>query len=482
MFLNWPTSWLLASQIDKLFQAVDGLRVRSFRFLYLYNNTKMSQFLMFLLLFVPGLTFAQEKASTITIKSAVGAALEKYPVTRSAREKVEEADASRRSAISKAFPTMEIKATATESKSAANGQFVTFGGNPYSQYKLDLNLSQPIYAGGALTAGINYSNREKDIRQTELRIAERDLTLNVMESFYSVLLQQRQAELLKQVQVVLKQALGITERYVKIGRGQKADLLQIRSQLALISPRISQAENKVIDAVSQLAVYLGLPEQTKLTISGNLAPVSKDIYKKQKTVPPLPLLEIQRADWLVEQAENKRTVDLAKHWPSLAAVGTIGRSSYTKPELFDEFATSWSVGLQLTVPIFTGLSSFHERRLTAAQVKQLELSAEQLHSQSRSTQVQSEKDLEVAQQMLEGSQAAAKFSAAALKEAEREYRLQISDYLHLITAEENYIDSATAYNQAKYDYIIAVAKYFNATGVPLAELVDMLEKNKNKEE
>ncbi len=439
---------------------------------------------MLMTLLFSALAAAQEKPITnaITIKSAVGAALEKYPDAKSAREKVEEAEASRRAAISKAFPTITLNATATEQKAAANGPTVAFRGDPYSQYKVDLSLSQPLYSGGALMAGINYSNKERDIRRLDLQITERDLTFNVLQSFYSVLLQQRQADLLKQVNVVLKQALNITERYVRIGRGQKADLLQIRSKIALLNPRILQAENRVIEAVSQLSVYLGLTESTKVSIVGSLAPVSKDLFKKQRAATPTPLFEIQRADWLVEQAESKRTIDLAKHWPSLAAVGTIARTSYTKPELFDDFGTSWSLGLQLSVPIFSGLSSFQDRRVFAAQVRQLEYTAQRTHTQSKSTQIQSEKDLEVAQQMLEGSQAAAKFSTAALKEAEREYRLQISDYLHLITAEENYIDSATAYNQAKYDYILAVAKYYNATGIPLSELVDMLEKNQNKEE
>lgn len=426
---------------------------------------------------------AQDKPTVISIKTAVGLAIEKFPDAKAARGKLEEAASTRKATIAKAFPTVNFVTTATEQKAAANGGAgILFGGSPYSQYRMDLTLNQPIYAGGALSAGIKYSNKELEIRQLDVTMSERDLALKVMESFYSVLLQQRQADLSKQVEKILKQALSISEKYFKIGRGQKADVLQIKSKLALLAPKIAQAENKVIQAVSQLAVYLGLAEAQRISLVGNLAPISKDVIKVKRNIKPVEVPEIKRADLLVEQFGYKSTVEMAKHWPSLSAVGGIGRSAFTNSELFNENGASWSFGLQLTIPLFTGLSSFSERRVYALQERDLMFTAEKTHTQSRSTQVQSEKDLEVAEQMLEGSREAAKFSTAALKEAEREYRLQIGDYLRLISAEENHVDSATAYNQAKYDYIIALAKFYNAMGIPLSELVEALDKNQNKED
>ncbi|OQW53751.1 MAG: hypothetical protein A4S09_06805 [Proteobacteria bacterium SG_bin7] len=425
---------------------------------------------------------AQTKPTPISIKTAVGMAIEKFPDAKAARAKLEEAESSRRATVAKAFPTVSLVTSASEAKAASNGFAVPFNGNPYSQYRMDLTVTQPLYAGGALSAGIKYSNKELEIRRLDLAMSDRDLTFNVIQSFYSVLLQQRQADLLKQVETVLKKALTISERYFKIGRGQKADVLQIKSKLALLTPRIAQAENRIIQAVSQLAVYLELSENQKISLIGNLAPLSKEFINRKKSVQPGEVPEIKRADLLVEQFGYKSKVEMSKHWPTLNAVGGIGRNAFSNSELFNESAASWSFGLQLTVPLFTGLSFFSERRVYAAQESALVFTAQKTQTQARSTQVQSERDLDVAEQMLLGSQSAAKFSMAALKEAEREYRLQIGDYLRLISAEENHVDSATAYNQAKYDYILALAKFYNAMGIPLNELVEALEKNQNREE
>lgn len=432
--------------------------------------------LKLILLFSTGFT------QTLTIKQAVRLSLENNSDFKVAREKLVEAESAKSLAISKAFPTLAANITANELKSASNGQFILFNGQPYSQYKLDLNLTQPLYAGGSLSAGIGYSNKEIEIRKLDLSIVERDTITNVLQSYYLILLHQRQADLLRQVEGVMKQALSITERYFKIGRGQRTDVLHIKSQLALLAPKIIQADNKVKSAATQLGVLLGSENLAPLKISGTLAPVDRNILNTKINVQNTTVPELERAKRLLIQFDDKRTVEMAKHYPSLNAVGTIGRSSYTRPELFEDSGSSWSFGLQLSIPLFSGLSSFRERSVQAAQEKQLEYNAKKITDQSKANQIQSEKDLEVAEKMLIGATSAAKFSQLALKEAERQFRLQITDYLHLINAEQNFLDTATAYNQAKYDYILAIAKYFSVTGISLTEFIDILENNRNKEE
>ncbi|HEY8279059.1 MAG TPA: TolC family protein [Bdellovibrionota bacterium] len=410
----------------------------------------------------------------ITIQDSVRTALDRNPDVLKAREAVQQSQANVSLAISKVFPTIDGQLKASWLKASSASSSPLFGGKPYNQYLAALNLDQPVY-DGAIFSGYSYSKKDVQIKQYKESIAERDLSQKVLENFYSVLLHERLLGILQEALKVDNETLKIAERWLSTGRAQKVDVLQLRTQAALRLPKIAETENKMRISAAELATLLRNLDAGSIRIRGALVTpeaswVKKNVQQKKQDLP-----EMLQAKELVNQFEDNREVQMAKYWPSLGVLGNLQRQAYTKRELIDANTTSWSVALVLDVPLFAGLSSFHQRASLAAEQRQLELDETHTADTVSVNQIQAEKDFAVALTQLDSARKAAEFGRQTIQEAQRQYRFQTINYLQYQSSQQAFLDSQTGYFQAKYNYIVSLSKYFNAMGVPSEVLIAKLD-------
>jgi outer membrane protein TolC len=146
-----------------------------------------------------------------------------------------------------------------------------------------------------------------------------------------------------------------------------------------------------------------------------------------------------------------------------------------KSDLLNEYETAWSFGVYVTIPIFSGLSSFYQKAALLSQQQQNRYAQQTTLDTLSYNQVQSERDLDTAVANLKSTKSAADLGIASLKEAQRDFRLQTINYLQLLTSQQGYLQAESSFIQAEYNYINAIANYFVASGIPLSKLVDFLE-------
>ena len=421
-----------------------------------------------------------EELTPLSLKEAVQLALAKNPDVLKAHESVNQADSARSATFSKFLPTLSADAKYNYQKDAVDQNFANFAGETYNQYQVGFNLTQPIYNGGAMFAGLSYSKKQQEIKNLELQIAERNLSESVLENFYTLLLNERFLQILKDTEAVSISTLKKAESYVHLGRVQKVDLLQLKTQNALLKPKISAAENQIQTSAANLATQLHILNLSALHVRGKLVSPNSIWVKSMLEQKSGSLPEVARSRTLVDQFSDQRTVTMAPYWPQLNLVGQWGRLSYAKTDLLDSNATHWTIGLELSIPIFSGLSSIYERESLLSQEKQMEFDETKTADIVSVNQIQTEKNLLLAETQLDSAKEAAQFGNESLKEAEREFKLSSINYLQYQSSQQAYLDSENGYNQAKYDYIVAIAKYFNAMGIPISKLVDELEELSKK--
>ena len=68
------------------------------------------------------------------------------------------------------------------------------------------------------------------------------------------------------------------------------------------------------------------------------------------------LPELERNSVSLAQIGNEKEVSRGQNLPYLAAVGDYGFTNNSVSDLASNRSAAWSVGLQLTIPIFSGLS------------------------------------------------------------------------------------------------------------------------------
>ncbi len=244
---------------------------------------------------IPAARAQEPAAQALTFQEALRRALEANPSTARARSDVNVAEAQLRQLRSAILPRVELNGTATR-----NSDEVTFDANgfeatilPENDWRYDVTLSQPIYAGGrelkALRQGrLNTSSARQGVLQSEEQVLLGTAT------FYLAIVQGD--ELL----TVERQNLELAERrraqaqaFYEAGEVTRVDVLSADADTKAAQRAIASAEQIRETAVSRLRETLAL----------DLAPGgSLQVQDPKLTFPKLP-----EAETLVREAQANRS-------------------------------------------------------------------------------------------------------------------------------------------------------------------------------
>lgn len=424
---------------------------------------------------------AEPTASCLTgnarlgLKAAVSCALENNPAIAQARKKFEEQDILISKSASPLFPQISFTGLALSKKDSVMIGNVYFDGDPYNQYTLDLHATQLLYQYGALSA-IDVANKNRRIQELQLEISQRDLTAQVIDGFYRLLLDQSNLDDLLAIQKTERETLAVIVHRTRLGRNQYLDVLQAKTQLALIEPQIQVARTQIRVDAARLANLLGDPRAREVQIEGDLVSPELAGIRSHLNLSTAHIPEYEQQIVKMEQLDSEEAVALGTDLPQVSLVGDFGRNAFAKTDIMDSAATYWAAGLQVTIPLFSGLSSIYKRQDFASRGSQLELQRSGVENTFSYGQVKSMKTVEVSYASLLPSIQAYRLAESSLREAERTFRLGIVDYLQFLTVQQAYYQAITALNQAKYNYISNLVQYFVSTGLPLSQLADDLQK------
>ena len=411
--------------------------------------------------------------SVLDLKEVLEIAKENNPGLIAVKEKLNEYEAQKQINKSALYPTLNYLLTSAYQKDALYTGSPKFNGNSYNLYTSDLKLNQTLYAFGALSS-VTQADYSKKIQQINIEIQERLLTQNVIEAFYRFILNQQSLENLLKNQSILQQALTTSNQRYNAGRGQMLDILQVKTQLALVQPLVEQARNQFEIAGQQLASFMGEKEHPSFKLKGRLKTLLlKDVEKyidlKSYHLPEYELNQLQ-----LSLLDYSRDVLLGKEYPTLKLVGDYLYNNYKKSDLFSDYSHAWAVQIQLTIPLFSGFSSTEEKQLIASQNTQLLIARRDLENNLTLKQVTSLKNLQTSETSLVSSELAVKLSEQSQNEASRLYKISQIDFLQFLNVEQAALQAKSSLDQLKFQSILAYSNYFVATGQPLRILVDVL--------
>lgn len=336
---------------------------------------------------------------------------------------------------------------------------INSGANDLSTYFL--GLSQNIYDFGRREYKVQASREDLKTFQWTLKDVRLSVIDSIRQAYYGVLLTQRivlvRKEDLERTQEHLKQAQG----FYQVGLKAKIDVTQAEVAVINAQKGLLQAENDVRQARVTLAAAIGLEQPPEVTLKDdletgrvdwNLEDLKKEALEKD------PVLNRLRAVITFGEAQ----VEEAKRefWPTLtgsAKYGFNNGSNYNNDQ-------TWTVGLQLNIPIFTGYftqAKLAENQAALNQAKANErtqrlLVLSNLQNQYLS-QVLADKQIEVAKESLRSA-------TENLDLATGRYKAGIGAMLDVTDARGSYVQSENDYNQALYNYTIARYKVERALG------------------
>ena len=423
---------------------------------------------------IANVAWTTAEGAPLTLKSVVDLALTHDPSVRKEREKLTESESNISNAIAHVLPQVSGQAQYAYRRDSLLSNQVLFNGDPYNQYTLGIQFQQRVYAGGAIWSSYRKALQARDLQALAVDVAERDLVAKAVAAYQGVWSAQVGLRAIERVEAAQREALAQAEKRYKVGLEKRLELLQMQTEMALVSPKLLSARNILRQAASNLVLLLGDEARgTTLELSaGIVVPEDSavDTWTKQTAEP----LELKSLILQGEILDNTRIIELSSHLPSVNVVGNWGIQSLATATLFNRDAAAWNIGLQVNIPIFTGLSSIYERRAFASKISQQQIDEERSRSQLSFQLDQARKELEYSRAVMKASETALKTAREAEAYARETRRQATANYLQVFLALRSALDAETAYEQTKQAYLVSILNYLKAAGLSHQPFIEAL--------
>jgi outer membrane protein len=453
---------------------------------------------------------AQEAPATgaVSLQEAVRTSIAQNRELAAARMELVGADALVREAWSAVYPTVNASASYTRNLEVP-GQFlparffdpnageneqvlVRFGAD--NMWQGSLRLEQPLFQAAAFI-GVGAAARFNALQQEMVRGKTQEIVTRTRQGYYDVLLAREGVRLNAESVRRVRQTLEETRAMNRAGLVGDYDVLRLEVELSNLEPALRRSENQLLAARRALAVALALDGTEMVEVEGSLSTLSLEDeaggaapedaallagfgVRDPQAADERELIAAARANRSdlrqIRLMESLRTAELraeqSEYLPRLALFATYAFQGQgdgaINPFAFGDARSTTipQVGLQLTVPVFSGFAR-------PARVQQRRATVLQLDTQAREAEAQIANQVRTLLDQVREARERADAQAHARRQAQRGYEIASVQYreglgsrLEVTDAEVALRQSEFNYAQAIYDYLTARARLDEAVG------------------
>ena len=285
---------------------------------------------------------------------------------------------------------------------------------------------------------------------------------SVKQAFYGILFAKEAYKVYNSVYENAVENFRLTEMRYNAARASELDLTRAKANVAAAIPNLYNAENSVELALWQLKAVMGVDLERNIDIAGTLEEYAGQMFSdiaegERASLDGNSLLRqlAQQAEMLSRQIRMQQYAYL----PTLAL--TFSYSYLTQSDIFNLSQWKWfpssTVGLSLSIPIFSGGQRYHAIKQTRVQADELDLQRENAERQLRIGIRQSLGTMDTAMRTYDASKEALTSAEKAYDIAVKSYQLGKSTLTDLNNVELTLTQSRLAVSQAIYNFVIAKA-------------------------
>ena len=407
---------------------------------------------------------APQFAHPFTLVELTDMALSNNPQTKLAWAEIRASQAGVELARAGYWPQISADYSITRSRTV---NFSGASNSAQTRYSPSISLSYLLWDFGNRSGSLDAAKYALTAAELSNNQTMQDVILAVEQDYYQVLglqaLEQADELSVKDAET----SLDAAQQNQKSGLATVGDLYQAEAALAGAQLALQTAQGQLAVAVGTLAVEVGLPANTGIT----LAPWNKTVT---------PVMPAQTVEELLAQARQARPELLAskaseqaaisnleatkaRGLPTLALSANAGQTR-TASAGFSQTANSYSAGLTLSIPLFTGFGD-------EAANKQAQAALDA--SQATMAQLQQTVELEVwqAYQNLHTAAVTLRTTEVQLKSAQQaeavetaRYHIGLDPILNLLTAQTTLASARVQQVQARLNWFTALAALGHAIG------------------
>ena len=320
--------------------------------------------------------------------------------------------------------------------------------DPYNQYSNTLSLSQTIFDFGKTYNQVQIQSLGKESSQADLQDITEQVILGVKQAYYGYLKAKMSRDVALETVNQFQQHYEIAKVFFETGKSSKIDVTSAEVNLSNAKINLLKAENALRIAKITLTNAMGIINAAEYEIKDELAyrpyeiSLEEALQNAYKNRPDL-LSTLKKKEGL------EKTIDLTKkgYLPVLSGGAAY---DYTGNDLVMDPA--WSVGVTLTFPLFTGLSTKYQVDEAKANLDVLKAN-EDLLMQKVYLQV------ETAYLSLKEATERISVGEIIVKQAEETVELAKGRYSAGVGSSIEITDAMIKLNNAKMTYINALSDY-----------------------
>jgi outer membrane protein len=366
------------------------------------------------------------------------------------------------------LPNVTLNGTYTrQDKNSKEIEGSTYPLGQRDNYEGTLQLTQPLYRGGAATAALRASRLYDALTDENVKGA-------VQKTIYETIKAYRQTQLVREQLKVTKTYAELAEAHlkdVKVKRkfGTASDFNVLRSQVELSNARAEMIsfQNKYNTAVVTLLQIIGISQQSRIELTESLVyePLGMEeenaIHEAFRNRPDLAAAELS-----LKLQQESLNVARSGYMPQISAF-----YNYTlgKPDPYiatnDDWDNAWFAGINITIPVFDGLVREGRVAQEKASVKQRRIGLVDARERALFDVRYAILNLRDADESVNVQKLTVEQAQEGLRLAEVGYREGILDQVSVLDARAALTRTQLLYYKSLFDHAIARLDLHMAMGI-----------------
>lgn len=437
--------------------------------------------LLILLSFAAVNLFAQNnKDLELDLNTSLKIAMDNNPNIKIAELEIQRVDYSRKEAIGALLPSVNAQGSYTdnvmkqvmfmpESFAALMGgqRFMEMG---YKNSYTGVISAQLPLVNFTIWQNLKNKQTEIDLIIEKTRASKIEMRKQVKDAYFALLLTKSSLNVLEKSYTNALETLKNIENSYKQGVVSEYDYIRAQVSVNNLNPTLINARNSLDLAKMQLKMILSLPSNINIIVNEELDTYSNKIHSVNTLDINNALVEnteLKQMDLNIISLRNQLKLINTQHLPSLTATGNYIYQTQSEDFKFKDYhwVSSASIGLNLNIPLFAGMTKINQAKQVKISINALELQKDYL-KEGMSLSVQAAvNSMNAAKEQLIANKDAIKQAQRGYEIAKVRYEVGTGTLLELNDSELSMTQSNLNYQQSLYNYLSAQANLEKVMGV-----------------
>jgi len=427
---------------------------------------KLRYILSFFLL-LSFISYGSAQSDSLGLTTIIQQVINNYPSVKKAEQDIEAANA--RIGLAKAayYPLINFSVNymrlgpVTSLTIPSMGKFTM---NPADNYNAALNYNQTLYDFGKTSGKVDLENQNKLLSQLSVEQLKQQLSLSLLNNYYSVLYLQDAIKIKDEELKTLDEHLKFVEKQEATGTSTQYAILSTKVRISATENQKTDLQTSLQILQSQLNSFIGNPQEQQLTVKEELLqPVLLDANDKLVNSAYQQREELKIARQRSEIASTHYHLAGITNNPEFDLFASGGFKNGYIPEL-NVIKANYVAGVSFKLPIFDGKRTKYSKLQAQTEMKSVDQDTELARRNIANEVIENRANVDAALKKIMKQELQLKQAQQAYELAKTSFQAGTVTNLDLLDSETALSESRLALIKSKIDYTVSLLKLKIAIG------------------